>query len=154
LSHFAHGENGMKDLVEETKNYEFSKGSQRSFYKVKSFNRNEEDNISMKLSILFEGEGEPDVLVLAVGLSTRDFNIENSPAYSKIKRDAFIMFIVIIVIFFVFIFILFFSLVSKVTISLDRKGYKRYAKKLFDVMRLDVLHDSMSDDEIKSYLAI
>ncbi|MBV1929712.1 MAG: hypothetical protein KUG81_09415 [Gammaproteobacteria bacterium] len=153
LSHFAHGEKGMKDLVVKTKDYEYDNGVHRFSYKVKSLNRSEEADISMKLGVLFEGEKEPDVLVSAVGLSTREFNIENSPSRAKVKRDAFLLVIGLFLGLFLVTFIMVGPLISRLTSPLDRKSNKRYAKELFDVLRAEPLHQSMTDGDLKGHIA-
>jgi len=156
LSHFAHGEKGMKDLVEKTKEYEFDNGVHRFSYKVKSLNRSDEAVIGMTLGVLFEGEEEPEVVVSAVGLSTRDFDIENSPTQSKVKRDTFIMLILVVLGLVVTILLLVSPVMSRLTLLLDRKNDKRYARQLFDVLKVEMsvnpitdLDCLMTDDQLK-----
>lgn len=153
LSHFAHGEKGMKDLVEATKPYEFVNGVHRFFYTAKSLNRSEEADIGMKLGILFEGEQEPEVNVSAVGLNTRDFDIAHSPARSKVQIDAFLIIIAFVVGLFAFTFAIFGPIISRLTSPLDRKNNKKYALQIFDVLRADVHYSSMTDDVLKQHIS-
>jgi len=153
LSHFAHGEKELKDLVEETKPYEFNNGVHRFSYKAISLNRSEEADIAMKLGILFEGQEEPDVVVSVAGLNTRDFNIENSPAREKVQRDAIFILIAVILGLFAFIFIIFGPIISRLITPLDRKSDKRYSKQIFEVLRSESHYSHMSDDELKIHVA-
>lgn len=153
LSHFAHGEKGMKDLVELTKPHEFVNGSHRFFYTAKSLNRSEESDIGMKLGVLFEGEQEPDVTVSAVGLNTRDFDINHSPSRAKVKRDAFLIVIAFFIGLFAFTFAVFSPVMSRLISPLDRKSNKKYALEIFQVLRGDSFYDSMSDDNLKLHVS-
>ncbi|MGL4918579.1 MAG: hypothetical protein ACRC5D_20400 [Aeromonas allosaccharophila] len=153
LSHFVHGEKGIRDLVKEIKPYEVDNGTHRFSYNVVSLNRTDEANLSMKLGILFEGQHEPDVVVSAAGVNTREFNIENSPARANVQRDTFLLMIAFIVGLLAFIFIIFGPIISRFTLPLDKKSDKRYAKQIFDVMRVDTYYESMSDDTLKRHVA-
>lgn len=153
LSHFAHGEKGMKDLVEPTRPYEFTNGTHRFFYKAKSLNRSEDADIGMKLGVLFEGEKEPDIKVSAVGLSTRDFDIDNSPARAKVERETLIAVIIFIVGVLIFALGIFSPILYRLTSPLDRKREKKYAREVFDVLRVDSYYSSMSDDDLKQHVS-
>lgn len=153
LSHFAHGEKGMRDLVEIAKPYEFINGTHRFFYTVKSLNRSEEANIGMKLGILFEGEQEPEVTVSAVGLNTRDFDMAHSPARSKVQRDALLIIIVFIVGLFAFTFAIFSPIMSRLMSPLDLKSNKKYARQIFDILRAESYYSSMSDNDLKNHVS-
>jgi uncharacterized membrane protein len=153
LSHFAHGEKGMKDLIDETKPYELDNGIHRFAYKVKSLNRSEGADVVMKLGVLFEGQDEPEVLVSAIGLNTRDFKIEHSPARSKLQRDTLIAMIVFILGLVAFVLIILGPIISKISSPLDRRIDRRNSKQLFEVLRAEALYNNMSDDELKKHVA-
>lgn len=153
LSHFAHGEKSIKDLVKETKPYELDNGVYRFAYKAISLNRNEEANVSMKLGVLFEGQEEPDVVVSAVGINTREFNIENSPARAKVQRDAFFLLVAIIIGFFALFFIVLGPIISRLTSPLDRKNDKRYSKQIYDVLKAEPHYSSLSETQLKQHVA-
>ncbi len=153
LSHFAHGEKGVLDLVEISKPYEFVNGTHRFFYTVKSFNRSDGDDIGMKLGILFEGDQKPDVTVSAVGLSTRDFDIEHSPARTKANREAWIMFITVLAGLLLFMFAIFVPLLSRLTSPLDKIISKKNASETFKIMRLDPYYASLTDNDLKQHVA-
>ncbi len=153
LSHFAHGEKEMKGLVEEMKPYELDNGTHRFSYKAISLNRSEEANIAMKLGILFEGKNEPDVVVSAPGFNTRAFNKENSPARAKTQRNALFLMIALMLGLFGFTFIVFGPIISRLSSPLDRKSDKRYAKQIFDVLRIQSQYSQMTDDELKNHVA-
>lgn len=160
LSHFVHGEKGMKDLVEKTKEYEFDNGVHRFSYKVKSLNRSDETVIGVTLGVLFEGEEEPDVVVSAVGLSTRDYDIENSPTRSKVRRDAFIMLILVVLGLVIATLLFVGPIMSRLTSPFDRKSDKRYTQQLFDVLKAEMLDNPitdldspMTDEQLKDLVA-
>jgi hypothetical protein len=153
LSHFAYGEKSIKDLVEETKPYELDNGVYRFSYKAISLNRSEEANVSMKLGVLFEGQEEPDVVVSAVGINTREFNIENSPARAKVQRDAFILLVTIVIGFFALFFIVLGPIISRLTSPLDRKNDKRYAKQIYDVLQAESHYSELSETDLKEHVA-
>jgi hypothetical protein len=153
LSHFAYGEKSIKDLVEETKPYELDNGVYRFSYKAISLNRSEEANVSMKLGVLFEGQEEPAVVVSAVGINTREFNIENSPARAKVQRDAFFLLVAIVIGFFALFFIVLGPIASRLTSPLDRKNDKRYAKQIYDVLQAESHYSELSETELKEHVA-
>lgn len=152
LSHFALGDKDIKELVEETKPYEFENGVHRFSYKAKSLNRSEEADIGMKLGILFEGQQEPEVVVSVIGLNTRDFNIEHSPARSKVQRDAFFIIVMLVIGLFAFTFIIFGPIISRLSSPLDRKNNKQYASQIFEVLRADPQYRSLSDEDLKVHI--
>lgn len=153
LSHFAHGEKEMKELVEETKPYEFDNGIHRFSLKAKSLNRTETAEAALKLGILFEGEHEPEVSISAVGLSTRDYDPEHSPVRSKVQRDAVLISIAFILVLFIFLFTVFMPILSRLLSPFDRKNDKKYARQLFDVLENDSKYESMSEEELKEHIA-
>ncbi|AXB33879.1 hypothetical protein DSB67_21010 [Vibrio campbellii] len=153
LSHFAHGEKEMKELVKETKPYELENGSYRFSYNAVSINRTEKSEVAMRLGILFEGQSEPDVVVSGPGFNTRVFDIENSPARSEMQKNTVLLFIAILLGMVAFTLMIFGPVISLLSSPIDRKSDKRYAKQIFDVLRSGDVYDQMSDDELKSHVA-
>ncbi|MEC4728158.1 hypothetical protein HWQ46_21715 [Shewanella sp. D64] len=152
LSHFAHGEKGIKNLVEETKDYEFDNGVHRFSYKVKSLNRSEGADPNMKLGILFDGQDKPQIIVSAIGLNTREYNYGHSPAQLKVERDISLMFIALIVGVFLFTYFIFGPAISRITAPLERRKDRKYAKELFEVLRGDPLYNTMSDNDLTDHI--
>jgi len=154
LSHFAHGEKEMKELVEETKPYEFDNGIHRFSLKAKSLNRTETPKAAaLKLGILFEGEHEPEVSISAVGLSTRYYDPGHSPVHSKVQRDAVLITIAFILVIFIFLFTVLMPILSRLLSPFDRRNEKKYARQLFDVLENDPKYTSMSEEELKEHIA-
>jgi len=153
LSYFAVGEKGMEDLVSEVKPMRFDGKSYRFSYVASTLNRAEKDEVGLALSLLFEGNKQPSLKVVANGVNTREFSWNNSPEKSKVERNAFYILIGLLVGIIIVTWIIVGPIMSVLIRPLDRKSDKKFAKSIFDAIRDENLQSQLSDQQLKEFVA-
>ncbi|MGI9831559.1 hypothetical protein [Vibrio vulnificus] len=156
-AHSAVGEKGISDLVTEAKKMAFDGESYNFSYIVDSINRAEKGEYAFQLRILFEGNEKPDIDVVVKGVGTREFDNSNSPYQKELTWKAawsgigiFVTFILLTVAFTWFILT---PIISRMTVSWDIKNNKKYAQSIFNAIKDENLQPTLSDDELRIYVA-
>ncbi len=153
ISHFATGENGIDHLVKEIQPMSFDGKSYIFTYSISTMNRAEKDEVGMNLSVLFEGDKEPELKVVPNGVKTRDFSWNNSPKRKKVQRNAIYLLIAVFAGVIVIFLAVIGPIVSLILAPLDRRSDKKYAQSIFDSIKKEGLYNDIEDQQIKKNIA-
>jgi len=157
LAYSAVGEKEMTDLVSEIKPISIDKRSYNFSYKVRSINREYKNNYGMQLKVIFEGDTEPQIDVIGKGVGTRKYDSNNSPYQQELEWKAEWMaigvFLILIVLTFVFVWLILSPIIARLTKKWDRKNNQKYAKEIFDSIKIDNLKQGSTDQELSSFVA-
>ncbi|MGM0609358.1 MAG: hypothetical protein ACQESP_13190 [Candidatus Muiribacteriota bacterium] len=149
---YATGENKIPDLVKELKPVSFDGKTYLFSYQVSTLNRTEKEDIGFKLSMLFEGNKQPKIDVVAKGISTRAFAWENSPYQQNITTKALVLLVVFLLIFLILMVLIIGPFMSWISRPFDRKSDKTYARKVYETIKEENLLPDHDDNQIKTFI--
>lgn len=151
------GEKELTDLVIKDKDMEFNGTSYFFSYTAKSLNREEKKDYGMQLRVLFEGNTEPVIDVIPSGVSTREFDYDNSPYQNEIAWKATWLGLGVLILsltaIFIFTWLILGPVISRLTQKMDVKSRKKYARYIFNAIKKDNLQPNMNDQELANYVA-
>lgn len=156
LAHSAVGEHETTGSVIQTKKMVFDGNKYYFNFIAQAINRVDGPDPGLQLRLLFEGTEEPKVKVSAIGIDTREYDIDNSPSSSRdsIKTTSwlvlFMLSFVLIVIVVTGMFIM--PAVSLFSHKSDVKFRKKRATALFHIIKENNLNPELDDEKLINYV--
>jgi hypothetical protein len=157
LTYSAVGEKEVSGLIKEDQKMTFDGNSYTFSYTVSTVNREEQNNYSLQLRILFEGNEEPNVDVVAKGVGTRDYDETNSPHQKSISwKAAWLaigLFILVLSGIFIVTWLIIGPIISLATQNMELNRCKKYATQLIEAIRAENLHPELDDVQLSNHVA-
>jgi flagellar basal body-associated protein FliL len=152
VTYYATGENNIPDLVKELKPVSFDGKAYLFSYQVSTLNRTEKEDIGFTLSMLFEGNKQPKIDVVAKGINTQAFAWEHSPYQQNLTTKALILLVLFLLIFIILMVLVIGPFMSWISRPFDRKSDKTYAKKVYETIIDENLLPNHDDNQIKTFV--
>ncbi|MCX6052373.1 MAG: hypothetical protein NTZ60_07640 [Campylobacterales bacterium] len=152
VTHYATGEDNILDLVKELKPVSFDGKTYLFSYQVSTLNRTEKEDLGFTLSMLFEGNKQPKIDVVAKGINTQAFAWEHSPDQQNLITKALVLLAVLLLILLILVVFVVGPFISWISRPFDRKSDKTYARKVYETITDENLLPDYDDNKMKLFV--